>query len=421
MSLFGEAPEDGDMFGLEAEARIIESKIRTVFTPHTPIDSRAHFFGRQIEVQKLVAQMNTPGQHALLYGDRGIGKSSLAAVTGEVLLGPMSMGKLFVKRCGSSDNFETIIAPLLKFFGVLNLPDEISIQSSTGKEAVLKLPYVEGKASSGSQKIEKWKHENNFNPSEVAELFRRRHAILIVDEADSISNLSDRFKLAEMVKHLSDNKSNVKLLIVGIASTGMDLLAGHPSVDRCIKDIKLEKMPDDEIERIVRSGAKKCDLHFDQEVVSAIVSLSSGYPHFAHLLCLKSSEDAVGKGRNVITREVLVRAMSSSVGDVERALRDRFEVATRSNSTDMYKWLLLAAAQISSKEFSAEKWREAYQGVSGKLLKKQALNRYLDRLVTDETTSVLKKVARGTYSFVDPRMPCFVRIEAGQRGFVPTL
>lgn len=416
MSLFSDNNRrSDDPFGLNAERRIIDSKVREIFTPHKPINTLGHFFGRQEEVRRLVSQMNTPGQHSLLFGDRGIGKSSLATITSEVLLGRMTQGKVFTKRCGRSDTFETIVAPLLKHFGVLDVPDEVAIQSSTSREATLRLPYVDAKNTSSNQLVEKWKKEHDFSPSVVAELLRKRHGILIVDEADAISVINDRYKLAEFVKHLSDCNSSVRLLIVGIASTGSDLLAAHPSVGRCLKETKLEKMLDDEIRKIVVEGAKNAKLVFERPVIDEIVSLSAGYPHFTHLLCLKAAEEVIGNDQNVVTPEVLRRAMASSIQDVEGALKDSFDKATRSNSTDMYKLLLLAAAQLPQREFTAEQWREAYRALTGNEIKQQGVNTYLDRLVTDEDTAVLKRVARGMYCFIDPRMPSFVRIEAGQR------
>lgn len=70
--------------------------------------SPAHLFGRQTEVQKLVEALNTPGQHVLLYGERGVGKSSLANVAAE-LMSIVVKRKLFFKSCDRSDTLETIL------------------------------------------------------------------------------------------------------------------------------------------------------------------------------------------------------------------------------------------------------------------------------------------------------------------------
>ena len=63
-------------FGLIREEKIKRSGVREVFTPHRPINKIDFFFGRQREVKTLIEQLNTPGQHSLLYGERRVGKSS---------------------------------------------------------------------------------------------------------------------------------------------------------------------------------------------------------------------------------------------------------------------------------------------------------------------------------------------------------
>jgi hypothetical protein len=64
-----------DFFGLSRERKIIKSGVREVFTPHKPINKVEFFLGRKKEVQNIIEQINTPGQHSLLYGERGVGKA----------------------------------------------------------------------------------------------------------------------------------------------------------------------------------------------------------------------------------------------------------------------------------------------------------------------------------------------------------
>ena len=102
---------------LQKEGKILRSGVRNVFTPHMPVRSMELFLGRQREVQKIVEHINTPGQHVLLYGDRGVGKSSLANVTTDLIISKMLKGKLFTKRCDSSDTFESIVHEPLRSVG----------------------------------------------------------------------------------------------------------------------------------------------------------------------------------------------------------------------------------------------------------------------------------------------------------------
>src|SRR3989442_2618329 len=97
-----------DLFGLKREGRIIRSGVRDHFTPHKPINSEKLFFGRQAEVQRLLECMTTPGLHALLFGERGVGKSSLANITLHLLLSKLAKGKSLLVRCDSLSTFSSV-------------------------------------------------------------------------------------------------------------------------------------------------------------------------------------------------------------------------------------------------------------------------------------------------------------------------
>jgi len=50
----------------------------TVFKPTAPINREDLFAGRQPQTRDVVDAVNQQGQHAVLYGERGVGKTSLA-------------------------------------------------------------------------------------------------------------------------------------------------------------------------------------------------------------------------------------------------------------------------------------------------------------------------------------------------------
>lgn len=56
-----------------------------VFTPAAPIDDRALFAGRTVQVVNVLDAVNQKGQHAIIFGDRGVGKTSLANVLASFL------------------------------------------------------------------------------------------------------------------------------------------------------------------------------------------------------------------------------------------------------------------------------------------------------------------------------------------------
>ena len=61
------------------------SVVAEVFTPATPIDRVDLFAGRAIQRSQVIDAVFRPGTHAILYGERGVGKTSLASVLAELL------------------------------------------------------------------------------------------------------------------------------------------------------------------------------------------------------------------------------------------------------------------------------------------------------------------------------------------------
>lgn len=398
-----------DPFGLGREAKIKKSGVRNVFTPHQPISSLGLFWGRQREVQKLIEHINTPGQHALLYGDRGVGKSSLANIVCELVLSKITKGKFYQKRCDSSDTFETIIAAAVRDAGVEPLKDGYSNHGSVVAEGGVKAPFVTGKIKVSDDSTETFS-KPNISPSFVAALLSKVTGLLMIDEADAIASDADKTKLAELIKLLSDSGSPFKILVVGISETGDKLTGGHLSVQRCLKETKLDRMKGDELSMIIREGAKKLKLDFDGTVSQTIVRLSAGYPHFTHLLALKCAENAIAEARGVIGEQHLQAALDSAVEDAEGGLRRRYDNATRSHNTDMYNKVIHAAATIPRVEFSAETLRAAIEKLTGEKITQGSLANYLNRLVGDDESAIFHRQAKGVYRFADPRMPSFVKI-----------
>lgn len=405
-----------DPFGLARERKITQSGVRRVFTPHQPIQEQSLFFGRAEQVRKLIENINTPRQHAILYGERGVGKSSLARVAAELVLKQLVAGKLYVKRCDSEDTFETIVADPLDDVGFFDQPLEHFESKREGGDAALGLWGVKAGVHTTSEKGSKTiARRINIQPSTAAAKINGTPGLLLIDEADAIRDPSDKRKLAEFIKQLSDSASPFKVLVVGIAQVAADLTGAHPSVQRCLKETRLGRMADDEITAIVVEGAKRLAIEFDQAAVERIVKLSSGYPHFAHLLSLKCAEDAVAAGRKVVSKEDLREAIGHAVGDAEGSLRNTYDQATRSADTEMYRVTVLAAALLERDEFTAAELRQSIEErVTHQAIEQNALNNYLNRLVSQVPgEAILHRLAKGVYRFSDPRMPSYVKIANG--------
>ncbi len=80
-----------------------------VFRPGTPIDKLALFAGRTRQVQEILHAINQTGQHVVIFGERGVGKTSLTKVLVEILV---SAGMDVISpdnvNCDRTDTFATV-------------------------------------------------------------------------------------------------------------------------------------------------------------------------------------------------------------------------------------------------------------------------------------------------------------------------
>ena len=70
---YQENPEWGDQ-----DWGLARANTNSLFNPSRPINEQRHFAGRISEVQDLLDIVFEGGAHAIIYGERGVGKSSLA-------------------------------------------------------------------------------------------------------------------------------------------------------------------------------------------------------------------------------------------------------------------------------------------------------------------------------------------------------
>src|SRR5688572_3420204 len=85
----------------EIWARVTD--IGQAFSPGAPITSKDLFSGRVVQMAKVLEVVSQRGGHGVLYGERGVGKTSLAAVVSEML---RAQRRLTVRvNCSAGDSF----------------------------------------------------------------------------------------------------------------------------------------------------------------------------------------------------------------------------------------------------------------------------------------------------------------------------
>lgn len=56
----------------------LDFEARQLFSPAAPINAADLFAGRREEIKRFISAIDERGRHVILYGERGVGKTSLA-------------------------------------------------------------------------------------------------------------------------------------------------------------------------------------------------------------------------------------------------------------------------------------------------------------------------------------------------------
>jgi len=402
-----------DPFGIKKERLIKNSGVREIFTPNKPVNVVDLFFGRKELAKSIIESINTPGQHLLLYGDRGVGKSSLANITVLVLeKSKLINGKLVIKRCSSNDTFENLAEYLLERLDVENTVTETTISEKGTESADAKLFGIGASLKNEGTSTKKYKSTSKLTPSNLADYLKDKEGMYLVDEFDTLQNDSDKKNLAELIKLLSDYNSPFKIFVVGIAQSGTELTAGHPSVNRCLKEIKLERMKDNEIKEIIVVGMKKLSLEVSEQVVKIIVNISNGYPHFAHLMGLKCAEEAIVHSINKITKKEFVTSIDKAVSDAEGTMQRLYDDATQNSSAKKSKNIqfILKVCSTSNHEAFNLSDISIMLKKNGIELSNATISDYIRKFTGNNGDTILRRVKQGVYRFNDPRMQSYIKM-----------
>lgn len=392
-----------------AKFKVQKAKIQNVelfFTPSKPIQAYTHLKGRDEEVQHILGTITTAGQHCMIYGERGIGKSSLALST---LEGGREAGvftqPFFLKRCDNKTKFKDIIEK-----PIIHLDEEYAAQkkevtTKTGVGLNLLKLFRADIAVEEKIIIEK----QDLTASKVCQAFSELEGVLLIDEFDVVED-SVKHEIAELIKQLSDSNSKLKILLVGIASDGASLIAGHQSVNRCLHEIKLSRIEDKYLYEIISTGESGLGITFEKDVKDKIVEISNGFPYFTHLIGKEAAEVALAEATDPIGQPILARALEKAVINTEGQLKRAYDDAVTSSRTSVYPSILYAAAKFADNRFTIQDWIAQIKEDTGKQYNNNGMSNYIGRFTREDKGQILTKAARGVYKITDPRMPSYIRM-----------
>jgi Cdc6-like AAA superfamily ATPase len=371
------------------------------FTPSAPVDRPAIFAGRGDQLAALATVIRQRGQHAVIYGERGVGKTSLARIAAD----RARSDDFFVANvtCDSEDTFFTI---WIKVF------EEIAVE-------------VGGEQGNALQFL----REGKVTPNEVRLVLRTLAAeakvLIFVDEFDQVATPDVKKLFADTIKILSDHSVQATLVMVGVAENVTDLIDEHESVVRAIVQVKMPRLQPTELKQIIDNGLTHAGMTILRAAANRIVNLSQGLPHYVHRLAQHAGIQAAYRDSEEVTTSDVDEAIGIVLTDMQESVGKDYHAATWSSRRDaIYHEVLLACACARTDGrgfFPATAVEAPLSRIRGKGYKVPAFARHLDAFQSEDRRRVLVREGSAgnyRYRFREPLLQPYVLMRGLRMGKV---
>lgn len=391
---------------LDRTRRLAES-----FRPAAPIDRKDLFSGRADQIADVFSIVWQPGQHAIVYGERGVGKTSLGLVTAELLRAANVVTAW--ATCDASDDFSSVWR---KALGELTL--------TTASQGV---GFGERRDQT-TQPLSELLGTGPVTPNAVQralqQVTRQRPITIFVDEFDRFRDADGRVLFADTIKALSDRVGSATLVLIGVADSVGELIREHRSVERALVQIQMPRMSAAELAEITTKGIAGAGMTIAGTAVARIAALSQGLPHYAHLLTQLAAQAALDRRTDHVGTRHVDAAVARAIDRAQQSIVEAYREAVAGRPGSIFPQVLLACALADEDEFgffASADVREPLSRILDKPSKASTFARHLEALSGESRGSILQR-SRGArtarYRFVNPLLQPYVAMRGIADGIV---
>jgi hypothetical protein len=297
-----------------------------------PVTTRERLAGRIDTLSSLIAAVEQQRAHVVLYGERGIGKTSLVHVFAETAREARYL--VLYGSCGVEARFDDMFRTFAR-----------------------EIPLLYN--SNVSPTADEREHNRSFadllgpdpvDPRELADLFQKivgTRIILILDEYDRVADPAFRRDVAELIKNLSDRAARVQLLLTGVASNLDELIGFTPSIRRNIVGLAVGPMGETELREILGRAEEATGLEFAPDAASLIVRMSGGSPYLVRLLGNRAAGRALDERRTQVAEADVLAGTEAVLAEWNSGLPRRVQSQLLRPEVRSAWPLLIAAARAS--------------------------------------------------------------------------
>jgi Cdc6-like AAA superfamily ATPase len=389
-------------------------------TPARAINSPEHLRGREKMLMQIERAFNSPGKHIFIFGDRGVGKTSLALTAAS--LHQSSDASPINVSCGSN-NFLNVVRDAVK----QTLP-----AGDTVFQRKIEQRLRAGIAGFGYDFVKSLQsgtvpHIESVNDAvsllRFISEFHSKSPIIVFDEFDRIPDQDQRKICADIIKQVSDTGVNVRFIFCGIGSSVEELLDVHLSTGRYISPIALERLTHDARWEIVESAAKAVGVEIAHNHRVRIGQISDGFPSYIHLITeqilwsMFDDEDTVEK----CLQSHFQIGVSRAVEEAETTLKIIYDKATQKYGDDYQEVLWALADDHLLRRQTTSVYEKSYlrimeQRSDRKKLTKTQFSGRLNNLKNQRHGCILVGKGAGWYEFKENIVRGYVRLLAERAG-----
>ncbi|WP_226783322.1 AAA family ATPase [Oceaniglobus trochenteri] len=366
------------------------AKTKQLFEPKSPVDQDRLFVGRLDQVADLLDVIYEKGAHAIVHGERGVGKSSLANILRDRVPEQVTNLKFIKENCRPEDSFFDLWSKVLFDFEYEGTPVSDLLKSETRHFIV---------------------------PKVLETLDRSKQYIFIFDEFDRISDQATKNAMADTIKHFSDYPANITVIVVGVGFSVTELFGAHPSIGRCCQQIQMPRMSDAEIDEIITDRTPEIGVSIPDDRRMEIIDLSQGFPGFAHLIARETLLNAISRKNRSCDELDVSAAVREGTKKAQESLQQAYKDATYSAKDNIYPQVLLACALAHRDQmglFSASDVKGPLCDILERPVEFGHFARHLAAFCDDSRGPVLRKTGkpkRYQYQFIEaPIRPYIVMV-----------
>jgi Cdc6-like AAA superfamily ATPase len=364
--------------------------------------------------------MRDVGGQVLLFGDTGVGKSSLVKYAAE----DEERGTLIVE-CLSNHSYEDLVETAVR--KVVEVREVSRTRRGTVEsEAEVSggMPFLmtlRGRLKAGAERGSEFEVVAQ-SPLDVLlkAMHESKQSLWVLDNFQNIVDPGTRQLVAQTMELMSDRATetgDIKTVVIGIAEDAVSLIGGSGSYRRRTSEIGVPRMPDDEVREIFTTGFNLLGLMAATDILNLLVFYSDGFPYFAHLLGLNVARAARRQAQTHIDANLVEAASKQAVRAVSTVFDAKIAKAVEAGgdvqprrrilhilaSSDQRAWK--ASDLITDWEKELGDKRERYE----------FLHVALAQLVSDKHGAVLRRSGtrnKYVYQFADPQMRPYLRLRS---------